>query len=208
MVRSSRTSAVLCTAALTALLTLGTRLAEPDLFRADPVSPESSTRAASASTRDRVDSGDPRHAMRITAFARRYDIETQLSRQIYEAAQAERVSPALAFGLVLVESRFDPEAVGTHGAVGLTQIRTATAREMVPRVLASDLTAPALNLRLGFRYLHTLLDRFDQDVMLALAAYNSGPTRVEQQIARGQAPSTAYARKVLRNVEGGSSATL
>jgi soluble lytic murein transglycosylase len=79
---------------------------------------------------------------------------------------------------------------------------------MSPRVQAADLRSPALNLRLGFRYLHTLLDRFDQDVILALAAYNSGPTRVEQQIARGQAPASAYARKVLRNVEGGSSATL
>jgi soluble lytic murein transglycosylase-like protein len=148
------------------------------------------------------------HAVRVAAFARRYGITPGLSRQIYDAARAERVSPALAFGLVRVESGFDPAALGLGGAIGLTQIRPATARELVPKVQRSDLYSPHLNLRLGFRYLHALLERFDQDVALALAAYNRGPSQVEELLAQGRTPGGAYARKVLRNVEPGSSATL
>jgi len=205
----SPTSAFLCSAALVAVLSLGTRSTELELFRGGyqglTTAPATADAVASA---ERRKSGDPQHALRITAFARRYDIEFQLSRQIYEAARAERVSPGLAFGLVLVESGFDPSAVGPRGSIGLTQIRPGTAREMAPRVQPADLYAPALNLRLGFRYLHTLLDRFDQDVTLALAAYNRGPTHVERQVARGESPGTGYARKVLRNVERGSAATL
>ncbi len=209
MFHSSPTSALLCTAALVAVLSLGTGIVQPDfsLGGARGVSAVPQTGDATPGAA-RFESGDPQHALRITAFARRYDIEPRLSRQIYEAARAERVSPALAFGLVLVESGFDPSAVGPGGAIGLTQIRPGTAREMAPRVQPVDLYAPGLNLQLGFRYLHTLLDRFDQDVTLALAAYNRGPTHVEQQVARGEAPGTAYARKVLRNVERGSAATL
>ncbi|HEY7530059.1 MAG TPA: transglycosylase SLT domain-containing protein, partial [Gemmatimonadota bacterium] len=65
---------------------------------------------------------------RIQAYARRYRIPQGLSAQIYEAAVAERVNPALAYSLVRTESGFDPEAVGMRGAIGLTQIRPSTAR--------------------------------------------------------------------------------
>ena len=102
MLRHSPTSALLGTAALVALLSLGTRILEPDLDPRDRTASLAFSKVASVSTAERRESGDPQHAMRITAFARRYDIEPQLSRQIYEAARAERVSPALAFGLVLV----------------------------------------------------------------------------------------------------------
>lgn len=156
----------------------------------------------------RLADGERSHADRVAAFARRYGIGPQLSRQIYEAARAERVSPALAFGLVRVESGFDPDAVGAGGAIGLTQIRPATARELAPRVSSSDLRSPGLNLQLGFRYLHTLLERFDQDVAVALAAYNRGPGHVQAQLARGRPPAGAYAHKVLRNIERGSEPTL
>jgi soluble lytic murein transglycosylase-like protein len=153
------------------------------------------------------DSGE-RHTARITAFASHYRIRQQLSRQIYEAARAEQVSPALAFGLVRVESGFDPQAVGPSGSIGLTQIRPGTAREIAPEVTSDDLYSPRLNLRLGFRYLRSLLDRFDQDAALALAAYNGGPGLVEQLLARGQRPRGEYARKILRNVERAPPATL
>jgi len=148
------------------------------------------------------------HAALISLFARRYRIAKQLSGQIYEAARAERVSPALAFGLVRVESGFDPAAVGPGGTIGLTQIRHATARSLAPQISAQDLYVPRLNLRLGFRYLHDLLELFDHDMTLALAAYNRGPTHVQGQLERGLTPTSSYARKVLRDVDRGRGATL
>lgn len=138
---------------------------------------------------------------RITAFARRYGIGRQLSSQIYEAARSEGVHPALAFSLVRVESGFDPRALSAFGAIGLTQIKPRTARELVPGVSHADLYSTRLNLTLGFRYLRHLLDRFDQNVVVALAAYNRGPTRVERQLARGKSPRSAFARKILRNID-------
>jgi soluble lytic murein transglycosylase-like protein len=148
------------------------------------------------------------HEARIAAFAKSYGIGRRLSTQIYEAAREERLNPALAYSLVRVESRFDPRVVGRAGAIGLTQIRLRTARELFPDVTAAELHSPHLNLRLGFRYLRSLLDRFGQDAPLALAAYNRGPTRVQGMLARGLDPRNAYTRKILRNVELRSAATL
>ncbi|MFN2431772.1 MAG: lytic transglycosylase domain-containing protein [Gemmatimonadota bacterium] len=147
------------------------------------------------------------HDRRISAFARRYGIGSGLSRQIYEAACAEQVHPALAFGLVKTESGFDAGAVGPTGSIGLTQLQPDTARELSPSVSVGDLYRPRVNLALGFRYLRRQLDRFD-DVTLALAAYNGGPSRVETLLASGRHPRGAYARKVLHNVEPASRAAL
>ncbi len=144
---------------------------------------------------------------RIGAFARRYGIAHQLSRQIYEAARSERVDPALAYSLVKVESGFDPRAVGPSGSVGLTQLQPRTARSLAPHVSPEDLYSPRLNLRLGFRYLRSMLERFD-DRALALAAYNGGPGRVESHLSQGRSARTSYALKVLRDVERTSSAAL
>lgn len=141
---------------------------------------------------------------RIEAYARRYRIPDALSTQIYEAALAERVSPALAYSLIRVESGFDPRAVGIRGSIGLTQIRPSTARELAPSVTATDLYVPRVNLALGLRYLRRLLVRFDHDVAVALAAYNRGPTRVEAQLERGDLPRIAYVTRILRDVERGS----
>ena len=144
---------------------------------------------------------DALHEARIAAYAREYGIGRELSRKVYEAARAEQVSPALAFGLVHVESGFDPRARGPHGSIGLTQLLPRTARQLAPGVQAGDLYSPRLNLRLGFRYLRDLLDRFDENVLVALSAYNRGPELVQALLERGRDPRNGYARKVLRTVE-------
>lgn len=148
------------------------------------------------------------HSARIAAYATSYGIRPGLSRLIYDSARAERVNPALAFGLVNVESAFNPRAIGPTGSIGLTQLQPRTARGLAPNVSTSDLYTPRLNLTLGFRYLRSLLDRFDEDTGLALSAYNRGPERVAGMLARGRTPRGGYARKVLRDVEQRSLATL
>jgi len=73
-----------------------------------------------------------------------------------------------------VESRFVPDAVSTQDARGLLQVQPATAAS-----LKLDVNDPATNVLAGARYLRYLLDRYDR-TDLALAAYNAGPTRIDE----------------------------
>jgi len=92
--------------------------------------------------------------------------------------EAERngVDPYLVLAVVREESRFDPQAVSPARAVGLMQLLPTTAQGVLgTRLPPSRLTNPQLNIRAGVRYLAGLLRRYDGNVTLALAAYNSGP---------------------------------
>ncbi|MGI9860096.1 lytic transglycosylase domain-containing protein [Moorella naiadis] len=86
------------------------------------------------------------------------------------------LSPELLRGIVTAESGFDPRAVSPAGAIGLMQLMPATARALG----VNDPFDPAANLDGGARYLRQLLDRFQGDTRLALAAYNAGPGAVER----------------------------
>jgi soluble lytic murein transglycosylase len=90
--------------------------------------------------------------------------------------------------LMREESALDPRAVSPAGAIGLTQLMLPTARDVarqlrLGRVRAQDLATPALNIRLGSRYLGSLIRRFDGSVALALAAYNAGGGAVSRWLA-------------------------
>jgi soluble lytic murein transglycosylase-like protein len=96
-------------------------------------------------------------------------------RLVAQIAARYSLSPALLEALVWQESRWRQSAVSPKGAVGLTQLMPATARE-----LGVDPRDPVANLEGGARYLRAMLDRFDGNVVKALAAYNAGPARVER----------------------------
>jgi soluble lytic murein transglycosylase-like protein len=74
------------------------------------------------------------------------------------------------------ESAFDPHAVSPKGAAGLMQLMPGTARDMG----VVDRFDPIQNLDGGIRYLKLMLDRFDNDYELAVAAYNAGPEAVSR----------------------------
>ncbi|WKN20018.1 lytic transglycosylase domain-containing protein [Azotobacter vinelandii] len=91
------------------------------------------------------------------------------------AAAAEHGLPeALLHALIRAESNYDPRAVSPKGAAGLMQLMPDTARELG----VVDVWDPAANIHGGARYLKRLLDMFDQDLGLAVAAYNAGPGAV------------------------------
>ncbi len=94
---------------------------------------------------------------------------------IQQVADDNRLDGLLLAALVEVESSFLPDAVSPVGAVGLTQVMPSTAQWLGT---AGDLTDPDSNLEVGARYLSQLLDRFDGNLELALAAYNAGPAAV------------------------------
>ncbi len=101
--------------------------------------------------------------------------------------QAERPETALLLALIRQESGFYPLAVSRSGARGLMQIMPATARHVAKRIKVSYSRDKLLgdadyNLLLGRSYLSSLLDRYDGSYVLALAAYNAGPTRADRWI--------------------------
>ncbi|MEQ8765967.1 MAG: lytic transglycosylase domain-containing protein [Planctomycetota bacterium] len=105
--------------------------------------------------------------------------EAALTRAAHDAGLPRGLVQAVA----IQESRGDPGARSHADAIGLMQLRLETAREIGASLGVTidgeeRLEDPALNLRLGCQYLAGLLRRFEGDLVLALAAYNSGPTRV------------------------------
>jgi soluble lytic murein transglycosylase-like protein len=103
-------------------------------------------------------------------------------------AREAAVDPAVLRGLVRQESVFDARARSRAGAVGLMQLMPATAKSLSRSVLKSRyrgafLYDPGVNAALGAAYLRSLIVQFDGSTVLALAAYNGGPTRIAR-IAR------------------------
>jgi soluble lytic murein transglycosylase-like protein len=95
---------------------------------------------------------------------------------IDEAARRAALHPALLRAVVAVESAYDPQALSRKGAQGLMQLRPATAERYGVRRPFD----PEDNLRGGARYLSDLLHRYNNDLKLALAAYNAGEDAVDR----------------------------
>lgn len=92
------------------------------------------------------------------------------NKQIQKVAKKYEIDPALVHAVILAESRFNPGAVSPRGASGLMQLMPDTAE----RYKVSDVFDPTQNIRGGAQYLGYLLKLFDNDVELAIAAYNAG----------------------------------
>ena len=114
--------------------------------------------------------------------------------QVIEAAQTYEVDPALIHAIIQAESNYNPAAVSHRGAQGLMQLMPATARWLG----VTDSFDPALNIDGGVRYFRRLLDRFNGDEKLELAAYNAGSRYVRKYNGIPPFPSTRiYIKKVL-----------
>ena len=94
---------------------------------------------------------------------------------IKQASEKFSVDPYLVKAVIKAESDFDYQAVSSKGAQGLMQLMPETADDME----VADPFNPEENIFGGTRYLSLLLERYDNDKNLALAAYNAGPERVE-----------------------------
>lgn len=136
-----------------------------------------------------------------------HHIPADLAADIYEHALAQGIDPVLAFRLVEVESGFRTRAVSPKGAVGLTQVLPATAYELDPSARYTDLFDRDTNLRLGFRYLRLMLEKYDGDLRLALLAYNRGPGTVDSIQDGGGDPSNGFARRIMDPAIDGSAST-
>lgn len=102
-----------------------------------------------------------------------------LERMVHEVAERHRVDPALVRAVVAAESNWNPSAISRRGALGLMQLIPGTAQ----RFGVGDPFNPQQNLDGGVRYLRTLLERYNGNLNLSLAAYNAGEGAVAR--ARG-----------------------
>ncbi|MBI5411241.1 MAG: lytic transglycosylase domain-containing protein [Nitrospirae bacterium] len=119
----------------------------------------------------------------------------ELEQAIVRHAQRHNLEPALLRAVIKAESDFDPGAVSRAGAVGLMQLMPHTAMRLAVR----DSYDPEENIGGGARHLRDLLDRFQGNLTLALAAYNAGEHVVERYQAVPPFDETrVYVAKVLR----------
>lgn len=101
---------------------------------------------------------------------------------IQQEARRSAIDPGLLSQVIRTESGFNPNAQSPAGALGLGQLMLPTAQGLEMGVTRETLLEPERNLRLAAKYLADMLDRFrgfNDQVKLALAAYNAGPDRVE-----------------------------
>lgn len=122
-----------------------------------------------------TDSRFRRVGPRLTGIGSRVPVK-HLDRTIARHSLRHRLHPALLAAIIKAESDFDPRAVSKAGAVGLMQLMPQTARKLNVR----NIYDPDENVGGGATLLRSLLDRFNGNLPLALAAYNAGADRVER----------------------------
>lgn len=154
-----------------------------ELFIAAPITADAAN--ASATGQSTVDSSNLPLATHVK----------QYRQLVMEAARQSEVDPRLLHAVIAVESGYNPQAVSAKGAIGLMQLMPDTAR----RYGIGNLRDPLQNLLGGASYLRDLLKLFNNDVSLALAAYNAGENAVLRHGSRipPNRETTAYVPKVM-----------
>jgi soluble lytic murein transglycosylase len=120
---------------------------------------------------------------------------------INNACDRHGIDPSLVHAIVKVESDFNPYALSRKGAMGLMQLMPQTAVDMNIK----NSFNPAENIDGGVKYLRYLIDRYEGNLSLALAAYNSGETAVKRW---GTIPpfkeTQNYVKRILKIYNGGN----
>lgn len=160
----------------------------------DPVRSHDIPRRRQPDFAEHYPKGDHEHYWRL-AYPRPY------GSIVKAAGEAAEVPPALAYAVMREESGFDAAIESWANAVGLMQLLVPTARDMrrsgEPPVDRAALTDPALNVRLGTRFLGRLLGRFGGHPALAVGAYNAGGGRMSQWLAaRGSQPLDEFVENI------------
>jgi soluble lytic murein transglycosylase-like protein len=125
------------------------------------------------------------------AVAQACGIPTAFAGSFRRASHETGLPLSLLAAVAWEESRMDPRALSAAGARGLLQVMPGTAK-----ALTGVAGSPDSNVRAGARYLRQLLNRFDGNLELALAAYNAGPTAVARVGAAPTLETLRYAKNI------------
>jgi soluble lytic murein transglycosylase len=120
-------------------------------------------------------------------------------------AREHNLDPALMAAVIYQESKFDPKAKSSSGAIGLMQLTPSTAHGIAIRTGGSafhtaDLYDADINIRYGAWYLHNLFQKYGSE-RLVLAAYNAGQGNVDRWRANGQSIQFSETRAYVERVE-------
>jgi hypothetical protein len=130
----------------------------------------------------------------------------KIAQALIDTANENQMDPVFLMAVIAQESKFNPEARGSHGEIGLMQLKPTTAltvaslrgltNEQALNDVSSALEDPVQNIRLGAAYLARLRTSFKHRSTLYISAYNMGATRVRSHLAMGVQPRV-YSSKVL-----------
>jgi soluble lytic murein transglycosylase len=121
--------------------------------------------------------------------------------EVKAAAHLTSLEPELIYGVLRQESLYRNDAVSNAGARGLMQLMPATARRTardwrLPRPTAVGLFDPSVNISLGAATLRTLLDQFDDQLVVALAGYNAGPKAAARWLPQGPVDADVWIENI------------
>jgi soluble lytic murein transglycosylase-like protein len=134
--------------------------------------------------------------VKVTAPANPAAAVIDLDQVVREASNKNRLDPDFVRSVIMAESNFKIHAVSKKGAQGLMQLMPSTAAQLG----VADPFDPKANVEAGAAHLSALLDRYNNDPVKALAAYNAGAHRVKQY--NGVPPyreTRAYINKIVRD---------
>ena len=138
-----------------------------------------------------------------TAATRETEAEMTIDEHIKEVADRHGVRADLVAAVIEAESEFNPRAVSRRGARGLMQLMPKTAATLG----VDDPFDPKANIEAGVKHLRAMMDRFDNNIPLALAAYNAGEVAVIKH--RGIPPyreTRAYVKRILKRLDRSTAA--
>ena len=145
-----------------------------------------------------------------------YFYPKKYSEYVYKYSEELDIDPMLVFAVIKTESNFEEKIVSKSGAVGLMQLMEETAKEQAEKLnieyTKDILYDPEINIKLGTNYFSSLLKSFENNYILAFAAYNAGIGNVQKWISNGRIKNDGsdfenipfketnmYVRKIMRN---------
>ena len=137
---------------------------------------------------------------------------------VYKYSRELEIDPMLTFAIIKTESNFREDVISSSGAIGLMQLMENTAKEQAGKLnieySKESLYNAEINLKIGLNYFNTLLDYYNQNYILAFAAYNAGLGNVQKWISDGTIKpdgsdiennpfkeTNMYVRKIIKNYE-------
>lgn len=128
--------------------------------------------------------------LKIQNFILKKIYKTNYSEYVYKYSQENDIDPLLTFAIIKAESNFNRNIKSKSGAIGLMQLMESTAIEQAEEVneeiiVTESLYNPEINIKIGTKYYSKLMKKYNNNMLLALAAYNAGIGNVDKWLKEG-----------------------